>query len=137
MSNQTIWGFPNNKAIIVEEATYKKYVAFITQSGTTAPVAKVMENTLGVDVTYQYNSIGDYSMIFSEPILSYDFTEDTCNFGLFVSASNNQNFTNKKTILPAIYTNSTTLKLISSDAAGNQSDFALKTVLIELRVYPI
>ena len=39
---------------------YKKYVAQITQSGTDAPVAIVLENTLGFTPTWERNTNGIY-----------------------------------------------------------------------------
>ena len=41
---------------------YKVYTALLTQSGTDAPVATVLENTLGV-ITLQRNELGDYSIL--------------------------------------------------------------------------
>jgi hypothetical protein len=43
---------------------YKKYVALLTQTGTTAPVATVLENTIG-DIVWEYNGIGAYRAIIS------------------------------------------------------------------------
>lgn len=40
---------------------YKVYTALLTQTGTSAPVAIVQENTLGLTVTYTYNSVGNYT----------------------------------------------------------------------------
>jgi hypothetical protein len=40
---------------------YKSYVALISQVGTSAPTAIVLENTLGDDVVFSYNNVGDYS----------------------------------------------------------------------------
>lgn len=44
------------------EATpqYKVYTALLTQSGTSAPTAIVLENTLGVDVSFTYFLAGNY-----------------------------------------------------------------------------
>ena len=42
--------------------SYKVYTALLTQTGTNAPVATVLENTLG-SITYIYNSDGYYSII--------------------------------------------------------------------------
>lgn len=39
----------------------KKYVALLTQSGTSAPVATVLENTLGGTVVWSYSGIGSYN----------------------------------------------------------------------------
>jgi hypothetical protein len=38
----------------------KKYVALLTQSGTSAPVATVLENTLGGTVVWSYVGVGTY-----------------------------------------------------------------------------
>jgi hypothetical protein len=41
-------------------APYKVYTALLTQSGTDAPVATVLENTLG-NIVWSYESIGSYN----------------------------------------------------------------------------
>lgn len=46
----------------------KKYVALLTQSGTNAPVATVLENTLEAIVEFAYNNTGSYSMIFDKDL---------------------------------------------------------------------
>jgi hypothetical protein len=42
-------------------STYKVYTALLSQSGTNAPVATVLENTLGGTVVWAYSSTGSYS----------------------------------------------------------------------------
>ena len=44
------------------EATpqYKVYTALLSQSGTNAPTATVLENTLGQTITWSYNGIGNF-----------------------------------------------------------------------------
>ncbi len=42
------------------ELPYKVYTALLTQSGTDAPVATVLENTLGGDVVWSYVNVGEY-----------------------------------------------------------------------------
>lgn len=44
---------------LAHQPILKKYVALLTQTGTNAPVATVLENTLG-DVVWSYDSIGSY-----------------------------------------------------------------------------
>ena len=39
---------------------YKVYTALLTQSGTSAPVATVLENTLSGTITWSYSSVGSY-----------------------------------------------------------------------------
>ena len=48
------------------EATlgYKVYTAFLNQTGTDAPVATVLQNTIGA-ITFAYDSVGSYSIISS------------------------------------------------------------------------
>lgn len=41
---------------------YKVYTALLTQTGTNAPVATVLENTLGVGLTFVRNNIGSYTI---------------------------------------------------------------------------
>lgn len=40
---------------------YKEYVGLLTQSGTSAPTEKVLENTLGGSITWGYTSTGIYT----------------------------------------------------------------------------
>jgi hypothetical protein len=49
------------KKITVEQLKgYKSYVALLSQSGTAAPVATVLENTLGGTVVWTRGGVGDY-----------------------------------------------------------------------------
>ena len=41
-------------------APYKVYTALLTQTGTNAPVATVLENTLGGTIVWTYNTTGQY-----------------------------------------------------------------------------
>jgi len=41
--------------------TYQVYTALLTQTGTDAPVATVLENTLGGTVVWTYNDEGNYT----------------------------------------------------------------------------
>ena len=45
----------------VDPRPYKVYTALLTQSGTNAPVATVLENTLGGDVVWSRHGVGVYS----------------------------------------------------------------------------
>lgn len=46
--------------ILASEVSYKKYVALLSQSDTGAPVATVLENTLGGTVVWTRSNVGDY-----------------------------------------------------------------------------
>ena len=41
-------------------AGYKIYAAFLNQTSTNAPTATILENTLGGDIVWTYNSVGQY-----------------------------------------------------------------------------
>lgn len=61
-STGAIYTFDRSDSSFVkyDSRPYKVYTALLTQSGTDAPVATVLENTFGDTVTYQRNSIGNY-----------------------------------------------------------------------------
>ena len=52
---------------------YKVYTALLNQTGTAAPVATVLENTLGEDVVWTYNSEGNYSTTISYQTIPVSF----------------------------------------------------------------
>lgn len=65
MSNTVIWGFPNPKPVMVDEAgggslPYKVYTALVTQDEPNAPIVTVLENTLGVVPVWYYDNIGSF-----------------------------------------------------------------------------
>ena len=68
-------------------ATYKVYTALLSQSGTDAPVATVLENTLGETPTMVRNSAGDYAGDFVTPILTLNKTY-VAGFGNFFDTGN-------------------------------------------------
>ena len=45
----------------LDQRPYKVYTALLSQSGTNAPIATVLENTLGGTVVWSRNGVGDYS----------------------------------------------------------------------------
>jgi hypothetical protein len=47
----------------IPQPSYKVYTALLTQTGTSAPTAIVLENTLGGDVVWDYDSPGHYLAI--------------------------------------------------------------------------
>ena len=61
-------------AQIAPQPTYKVYTALLTQTGINPPVATVLENTLGTNITYQYNGIGNYSILASNDLFTANKT---------------------------------------------------------------
>ena len=49
---------------------YRTYKAFLTQTGTDAPVATVIDNSLGIDVTYEYDTNGYYYAILDKSLFN-------------------------------------------------------------------
>lgn len=47
--------------IIEDPRPYKVYTAWITQTGTNAPTATVLENTLGQEIIWSYNGTGSFT----------------------------------------------------------------------------
>lgn len=111
-------------------APYKKYVALLTQSGTDAPVATVLENTLGGDIFWSYDSLGSYIGTISN--YSFDYTKTVYFVGY-----NQDNVGNPTPIISvgigsSIYIYTT---IIQNDGTGIYADNVLNTTPIEIRVY--
>lgn len=51
-------------------APYLVYTAILNQSGTTAPIATILENTTGETPTYGYNNVGEFQI--NSPGSKYD-----------------------------------------------------------------
>lgn len=54
---------------IVDTRPYKVYTALLNQSGTNAPTATVLENTLGDDLIFTYLNNGYYGVTSNSPVL--------------------------------------------------------------------
>jgi len=125
-------------AQLVPAPAYKVYTALLTQSGTNAPVATVLENTLGGTVVWSYSGTGSY-----QATLTGAFTSKT-----FFYISSEAGYNNG----PQIYGQEIrTLTRITDDivvlnniglnftagvysSAGEADNFP--NVSIEIRVYP-
>lgn len=106
-----------------DASTYKKYVALISQTGTSAPTATVLENTLGGTIVWTRTAAGAYT-------------------GTLTGA-----FTNNKTFLlmgtipylnnPAYILDRSSDNTVYIQASVNniQSDNLLSNTSIEIRVY--
>lgn len=73
-----IWTRLPDRVQVLEDSkvspTYKVYTALVTQSGTNAPVATVLENTLVGTVSFYYDGAGSYVVVNSIP---WDQTKTT------------------------------------------------------------
>lgn len=107
-------------------ASYLKYVAMLTQTGTDAPTATVLENTLGGTVVWSYSDAGVYiatlSGVFTESKTYCIAGNNTSGFLIF----------GKSVELPG--ENSLLLQTNASD--GTPANDSLYQTAIEIRVYP-
>jgi hypothetical protein len=101
--------------------SYLKYVALLSQSGTDAPVATVLENTLGGAVVWAYVETGVYSAT-----LSNAFTSGKT--AVFLSGNGG--------LLGSTVENSSTITIYSYNNVGGAEDEYIQTAPIEIRVYP-
>lgn len=109
----------------VARSIYKRYVALLSQTGTDAPTATVLENTLGGTVVWTRNDVGDYT-----GTLAGVFTENKtwciAGTGFYNDNATNANVTRAS---------SDTISLLVSSANGAIID-DWSDAAIEIRVYP-
>jgi len=112
--------------------SYDVYTAILTQSGTSAPTATVLENTLGGTVVWSYNDAGQYIATLTGAFTT-NKTAVFCNLGVDIAAPyvgrmeayrNNAN-----TVEVRVYDNVNDVG--SDDVLGDNG-----TSIIEIRVYP-
>ena len=116
-------------ASTVASLGYKVYTALLTQTGTTAPVAIVLQNTLGVTVTYGYTATGVYSIELGTAYASG-------KVGIFISPFGNSNNYALSSTIGFQYDGTTGYILRTFDSTGALSDKGLGNTMIEIRVYP-
>jgi hypothetical protein len=104
---------------------YKVYTALLTQTGTNAPIATVLENTLGVNITYARQNSGYYQINASSNI----FIE--VKTAIIVGNSSNTTFNQ----YACIWNSDSQLVLSTSDGASIRMDEILYQTFIEIRVY--
>jgi hypothetical protein len=125
-------------AQLVPAPAYKVYTALFTQSGTNAPVATVLENTLGLSITWGRSSAGGY---FGGDIASQCpdgktvfITSNASNGGAF-STDPKEAYLWTYNIGASRYLNFN-IKSISSSGAATSVDWdSPKVLLLEIRVY--
>lgn len=107
----------------------KVYRALLTQGGTAAPVATVLENTLGATITWGYVGVGEYSFIISAGTFPALKTA--------IKLGSNLVTADTAPLLYTYRTSTTRFDLYSRDAAsGSPQDLQLEDTLIEILVYP-
>ena len=79
-----IWRALDCKASCKSANNYKSYVAVLVQDADSAPYAfQVFENTLDVNVTFSYDSPGNYTVLFDKSIFNtpWDYVTLSGSFG--------------------------------------------------------
>ena len=122
---QTAW----NDLNYLDAGGVKVYRALLTQTGTDAPVATVLENTLGGEVVWSYTNVGDYLAT-----LSGAFTANKT----FVLLTNGKLTAGQGglTTVAAAHVDGNSIAMSVSDANGDFGDDVLQMASIEIRVYP-
>lgn len=116
---------------------YKKYVALLTQSGTDAPVATVLENTLGSDIVWYRFGVGCYYGVNS------NLTDPNRVFISFTGCYSGQGNGNIPVVSGEIYDGTGdgvpgyNLWFYTRDStATNGTDNWGAPIFVEIRVYP-
>jgi hypothetical protein len=106
--------------------TYKVYTALLTQEGTNAPVATVLENTLGEELVWSYLTEGTYRITASESIFIEDVT-------FYIINCNNNSINSKNQFI--VYRNSDLIVEVQTGVEFLMQDGLLYKTPIEIRVY--
>jgi len=104
-------------------AGYLKYVALLTQSGTSAPTATVLENTLGGTVVWSYLSVGQYVGTLTGAFVENKF------FSITTTNPNGASIA-----IAVEWLDIDSFRIVSLDGGGSPIDGAI--FYIEIRVYP-
>lgn len=105
-------------------ASYTAYTALLTQSGTDAPTATVLENTLGT-VSFTYDDVGSYIVSCTSC-----FTADKS-----IAIAETSQGSSDVTFIIGGFVSTTQLYIYSLDSGVNTDD-VLVNRWIEIRVYP-
>lgn len=103
---------------------YSTYVALLTQTGTSAPTAIVLENTLGVTPTFTYNGAGQYKINVALANLNK----------VFYTMPNKAQFDLCEAKVQSI--DSAGFNLRSIDDTGANLNGLMENTPIEIRIYP-
>lgn len=107
---------------------YKVYTAFLTQSGTSAPVANVFENTLGGTIVWTRDSTGIYSGTLAN---AFTANKTAC----FIT--NGSSYSGTPGAPPGIAATSTlNVVKVSTISSSGMADSATGGMFLEVRVYP-
>jgi hypothetical protein len=135
-----VWNYLSSTLVNFKQAVlgYRTYRALLVQIDENPPVATVVENTLGIDITYTYTSDGLYVGTLNRNLFSNQTTTITGEkVEVFITPS--ASTVNDTVVLLNSYSTGTnTIGIITrqdgESPANNQLGIALTTSL-EIRVY--
>lgn len=111
----------NNGIKTLNNVSYKHYIALLYQTGTSDPVAYVLENTLSSGITWARNAVGEYEGTLTGEFTQYK-TAIFCNntyYGELLASRKNSNV----------------VQVYTFDSSGTAADGQLNYNTIEIRVY--
>jgi hypothetical protein len=126
LGTKTVLDSGNYSSYITDSRPYKVYTAILNQSGTSAPTAIVLENTLGQTPTWSRNQIGQYTLTVTGSILTLDKTISIISNGWVGTAVTNSHPANANSVVVETFS--------TIDSSGRLDDLLNKTP-IEIRVY--
>jgi len=126
----------NIDTLETQAGSYKKYVANLTQTGTSAPTVSVLENTLGGTLVWTYSAVGEYTATLAGLFPDADKVAIIPGLGSYLTGTYPAIDANYTTISGYVDT-ANTIKLVTINNLTNAAENALlvKTT-IEIRVYP-
>ncbi|MDV6170246.1 hypothetical protein R1T16_17550 [Flavobacterium sp. DG1-102-2] len=127
-SNKAVNKGQMDAALSTAGRPYKVYTALITQSGTNAPVANVLENTIGGSPTWSYSSTGQYRLNLNNNGFVAQKTACFVN-GLWSSLSTTN------LAYRAAYADGNTVTLITNNGNSTQDGLLSAGSVFEVRVY--
>lgn len=117
-------------SVVTASAPYKSYTALLTQSGVSAPVATVLQNTLGLGtVTFSYIGAGNYRAIVSG---GFPALKTVCFIGQDNGSATGLNYCYP---VDAVTVDNVVIQSKLTDGTTGQDD-KLYYTSIEIRVYP-
>ncbi len=111
----------NNGIKTLNNVSYKHYIALLFQTGTSDPIAYVLENTLSSGITWVRNAVGEYEGTLTGEFTQYK-TAIFCNntyYGELLASRKNSNV----------------VQVYTFDSSGTATDGQLNYNTIEIRVY--
>jgi len=105
---------------------YKVYTAILTQTGTSAPTAIILENTLGGTITWSRSGVG----LFIGTLTGAFTTSKTCFLATLGIVP-----TSGGSIISITRTSMDTILIRTTNSSGSVTDGILDNALIEIRVY--